>query len=1477
MKALLCSLALLFCKSLSAAGVTIITHGGLNPLGVPNWVYEMQDAIKVRLMCRSSSYTFTYFSKTLKTDDANDSCDLILVVDWSAESFKIGGADLVGIALANALVNPPTDGSLKTPLAEMPLHFIGHSRGAYINSACIHHLASFGIIVDHNTILDAQDAGPDGTFGNWSNTLFSDAYYQTAAILGGFFVPGASNLDLTASLLLPESQRQEMHQLVHTWYHGTIDLEAKNVDREDILRWAWYKNSSGQQYPGGFFYTSIVSNYRPSAGLLTDGAFRDPTPRSKDPQWPNIGQITLSRSLLSVGDPLTVDFFYQDDDSMPTVVYYLDDDQNPYNGSTQELFDQVNRPLPKTYEEPRQWDFTGLLTNVAARDYYVYGKITDGEHTRYDYAPKKLTVVTPKQVNQIARLSTPRVSPTAGAINTSFNFRVDFVDPDGKPPVRADVFIDRIRNSMFLDSGQPQNGTYTYSATLGPGAHSFYYSFIDADLDTITTALISGPVVGLEGQVPVQFYFGGGGGVPVNDDFYLKCTVIGGETFTIPGNKLPYPGFTKLIRVPAQMQLEGLAQSPNHSLREWAFVCDGAKTETTAPVPTIQICQDETVISYWLYTPISYTLGGTVTDSNNNHIQGATVSISSGQSIATGSDGNYSFSNIPGGVPYTIKAEHPDYSCFPPSHVINNLIESRNDYDFKGISSDEAPPELSFTEIPPHYISETNSVTFSWAATDNKSSPQAIQYRYQLLGSTNPAWSGWTNETSISYTLINGIYTFNIHARDERLNETVLPLTHTFAISGSPRIKSATLVPGTLWITEIEIAVEVGAAGSLDKVILLPELLGLPRENLVPVRLYSNPKAPAIGTITYASEELGLPCVFEQAEIGFVFRLPSPLVAGQSRLYQIQWGELLHMGWEERVSTPIPSNVGDPAQNERYTLDSYLDSEGRRWWLGSTVFFMVSGEPLTRNSRLLLQVTDSQKRQLYNDSIDYFAANFTTDPSDPSNIIGTSRKFYGIAGSGGSFVEPKGEVWMFWRVDEDKEEQNQSFQSLRGFGFQRLRKDTLERIGNPIYSQLVSAQHFSTPILGPDGTVWVVGNSGDNREAFYLRITADGIILYPTQTLTTIPSDLPVPNMNVRASSIDTIPKVWFFFAKYWNVSDTNPVIRAQLSFNALNKDGTVAIPEQLIAASTAGPEVRQSDGRGFRGYPLLDLEAKSWVSYDTEGASGSGTFYSIFNADGTPYANTINVRPAKPRGFHFVDRDNKIWATDDNQLQILNADDTPAEPARTQTTAAPNRSIGSRAAFVDSDAFQIFDRWSTRSIELDLSKGTPVGTIEIIDVDKFQKGVHVENLVVSTGGRRIISLQGTVPQRSEHSISGLLSNDRAVLSFTQTGLLGGELLITFTTATDLPFVRGDANDDGHHDISDPLFILLHLFVHNVTPTCEDSLDANDSGAVDVSDAIYLLNWRFMHGRQPPDPFPLCEKDKTEDDLDCTQFHSCPK
>jgi hypothetical protein len=87
-------------------------------------------------------------------------------------------------------------------------------------------------------------------------------------------------------------------------------------------------------------------------------------------------------------------------------------------------------------------------------------------------------------------------------------------------------------------------------------------------------------------------------------------------------------------------------------------------------------------------------------------------------------------------------------------------------------------------------------------------------------------------------------------------------------------------------------------------------------------------------------------------------------------------------------------------------------------------------------------------------------------------------------------------------------------------------------------------------------------------------------------------------------------------------------------------------------------------------------------------------------------------------------------------------------------------------------------------------------------------------------------------------------------------------------------FVRGDDNQDGKIDISDPLYNLGYQFLGG-PGSCLEAMDTNDDGRIDLSDPVYDLAFLFIGGPAPPEPHPGCGPDPGPSSLGCVDSPLC--
>lgn len=149
-----------------ADGVTVITHGA-NPSGAssPTWMASMRDAIATNFLGGAQHYgtiTVTGAVGALVAKcgpwnvnlSAGSSSDLIIVLDWSAvASHTTTGVSAQSVA-ATVVDKIVTGQNGQRPLAESPIHLVGHSRGGGLVCELARLLGERGVVVDHLTPLD---------------------------------------------------------------------------------------------------------------------------------------------------------------------------------------------------------------------------------------------------------------------------------------------------------------------------------------------------------------------------------------------------------------------------------------------------------------------------------------------------------------------------------------------------------------------------------------------------------------------------------------------------------------------------------------------------------------------------------------------------------------------------------------------------------------------------------------------------------------------------------------------------------------------------------------------------------------------------------------------------------------------------------------------------------------------------------------------------------------------------------------------------------------------------------------------------------------------------------------------------------------------------------------------------------------------------------------------------------------------------
>ncbi len=431
------------------AGVTIIMHGWNVASGEPSWTEVMQDAIvaqlggegktgKITVTGTEGHLTAACSPWSFELDTAT-SGEIVIRVDWTAVANHL----LAGVtAQETAAVLAPVimqEQNGQHPLAELPIHLIGHSRGGGMVYELARLLGLQGIQVEQVTSLDPHPLttedpqglpsplGPGSTIDTpikvYENILFADNYWQNISYPEGHYVSGAYNREWTSLSGGYHNHASSIYQdiadhlNIYLMYLGTIDASSPISDGEAELgateREAWFNAYENSGQSTGFFYSFIRGNYNwSSADTPVDGGNQVRDGYNVAPMlggdgarsaltwtnavWPNVVSLDVLRNgapiangaqPIAAGEALELSYVYLDYDSASDITFYVDEDRNPYNGNFAATIASQNHTATGAsfVRSAVRWDVEAL---APITDYHVCAAITDGERARYVYAPQ---------------------------------------------------------------------------------------------------------------------------------------------------------------------------------------------------------------------------------------------------------------------------------------------------------------------------------------------------------------------------------------------------------------------------------------------------------------------------------------------------------------------------------------------------------------------------------------------------------------------------------------------------------------------------------------------------------------------------------------------------------------------------------------------------------------------------------------------------------------------------------------------------------------------------------------------------------------------------------------------------------------------------------------------------------------------------------------------------------------------------------
>jgi len=440
-------------------GTTVIVHGfrALPTACDPQeWVHTMAAAIAQRADGSVLAYDPVSGAWQWITGTPDQTAEIVLIFNWCDESDRVlpgtnyteAAGDALFAALQNAVLvgAPPQFNGVQLLANDRPLHLIGHSRGAVVVSKAWRRIVAYlpSKVVSHITMLDPHPAYLPGNPVDHQPLLwdlpapglqlyeYADNYFQRDD--SGFWgqeIPGAEDRELPGL----------SHSDIHRWYHGTIDVHvtddgtsdlpwSSNIDRDD-----WYDDCNGEVE--GYFFAQAGGGWRPP-GFLT-GEAANPI------------------------DHLISNTFFNGDLSQGESGWV-----GHGGGGTGWIGGGILRLQGVYGRLSRRHNRLHVPSNMRILCFDVH-VVSGGSGDQLSvYVGSSLVPLGPP-VDVSAAASLPvtyDIPATLGGVSTTFDFRIE--DSSGGT-VHADVIIDNIVFSPWMDLGNGLAGTYGEPSLMGSG------------------------------------------------------------------------------------------------------------------------------------------------------------------------------------------------------------------------------------------------------------------------------------------------------------------------------------------------------------------------------------------------------------------------------------------------------------------------------------------------------------------------------------------------------------------------------------------------------------------------------------------------------------------------------------------------------------------------------------------------------------------------------------------------------------------------------------------------------------------------------------------------------------------------------------------------------------------------------------------------------------------------------------------------
>lgn len=1034
-------------------------------------------------------------------------------------------------------------------------------------------------------------------------------------------------------------------------------------------------------------------------------------------------------------------------------------------------------------------------------------------------------------------LSNPRVNPISGIeYETEFEFMIDYYDADGDVPDYKNIYLSdgRIVPMTFKEGSSQSDGIYHYTTdwlSADDSPYSYYFLFTDGNGGLDMTPWQSGPWVHTPGcGVELKVEVSGG---PVTNNIEI-CFGHGPDLGNLQTTcwQAPQLQQNKWISSGQQLMFSVNLESNNHTFTKWEFRDDNGdlvRESTASGYGFILLSGNIHATAYLSYTPINYTISGTVLREDSSPVPGG-VDLTLNSSVQTlnqhTDDGNFSFAGVKGGVSVSVtpSASAGGYAFSPPSLSYGNLKANHTGESITAYASDYSVPMTSFLTVPPT-VGEESSVSFSWIGEDDVTPIANLLYQYKLDG-VDIDWSDWVSDTSKSYDIKNGAYTFWVRAQDEAGNINQAPNSYEFVVNAAPKVTSAIRIDRSVWASRVTLEMPESPNHPNDIFVLLPEHSGISDAELVPVTIHQVDEATPCGASTYVAAELGITERITKASTGYLVSLPNSVPLGQTAQYDIIWGKIKYFGWQESVNVSLDFPNFSP---------------------GGDYYGSVTGYYLDENLRLWRWADKTRSRiSTYGDEITWALMN-TSDRNGPVIKEKVLRFLPGIPWDGslgriykcreGKVFSTGPHICQAWI--EEKSEKVWLGADYDFFYYRRYALQLFDETGatvNFFESGFQEDTWIERPHQVIHNRLFVTGRTYNDVEStrdlwFIVHDTGGNEIISRT-----VFESIPKASGDLDPAYVLPLgTNVVFLFEHGWDTPANDD--RQQICYQIRDIDGNLVKDTAVLNPPLLPDSVEQDDEYDFESV-LTDNNGKVWICFEHTQPGPDEYYYSIIGTDGNVLKGPTLL--SAERGFQFCDKDGYIWATESGQFLVLNDDDTTVVAPRANAYI-PNQHIGNIAASVAQDGYRLYDRWSPQTIGIDVPSGVNPQSMELFDLNLWDNELHTADPNLMKGDTPVWNHPGQFTGHTTIDVSGILDEGQNLLTMTQNDFLGGQILVTFPY---IICVDGDINCDGKVNYED-LEVLVNQWLQPPSTPSADIAPSPVDGFVNFLDfAVLAGDWQ---------------------------------